>query len=195
MSDTSSPILDPYGNALISNRIAAANEALLDIAPRESRAEISIVPRKGVHVSWSKPWADSQRVTKRWTCNSGGWPPWSRQWPTGGTGVQALFQLVRWVQERPILPIRTWRYWASDTVKMLPPEAVDKLLAAGWPESVLCVLCKGTIDPPITGLDWWHLDGVSGPCCGPGKGCQKRGDDEFKQRGPSTAADSPSTDP
>ena len=61
-------------------------------------------------------------------------------------------------------------YWASDKVQLLPNSAVETLRAGGYPPHATCVLC----DEQIVGdLDWWHLDKVSGPCCGMRSGCRQ----------------------
>ncbi len=68
----------------------------------------------------------------------------------------------------------TWEYWASPNVKLCGSETLAMLRQVGWPEHATCVLCGRT---PTAGLDWWDLDGKSGPCCSfrnPG-GCQQKG--------------------
>lgn len=70
-----------------------------------------------------------------------------------------------------MLPISSWRYWASETCQLLPLEAVDGLLAGGYPEFATCVLCGKS---PIGRLDWWNLKGVSGPCCAWTTGCRQK---------------------
>jgi len=99
-------------------------------------------------------------VRKRWvTRGSDFHPTW--RYPWGGTQSTAIAQLVRWVQGKPTLPLGSWEYWASDTVKLCGPETLEALRAINWPAKPICVLCGNE----CAGLDWWNLDGVSGPCC------------------------------
>ena len=124
----------------------------------------------GMFVSW--PTERRGRICRRWQCRGQSfYPVWTRIYPGGGTSVTALSQLVRWVQGKPVLPISTWRYWASERCKLLSPEAIDHLLKAGYPEHVDCVLCGEQCDGL---MGWWHLDGLSGPCCAWTTGCRQR---------------------
>jgi hypothetical protein len=150
-------------------RLATANAALKFFAP-----ETTVEVRMGrVWVCWTnyrgeataKPWASRGQSF---------YPVWSHKWGHGGTCCTALSQLVRFIQGRPLLPISTWRWWASPTVALgrdKGDELVATLLAGGYPEHVKCVLCEREID---SRLDWWHLDDVSGPCCGWTTGCRQR---------------------
>lgn len=89
--------------------------------------------------------------------------------PGGGTSLQALGQLIRFIRDLPRLPIDTWKYWSGSKVQLCTPHTVELLVGAGWDADgkTTCVLCgsvkfKG-------GLDWWGLDGVTGPCCSGGR--------------------------
>lgn len=147
-------------------QLASANQVL------SSFVNVRIEPRRGgMYVCWTR---GSEEIAKRWQCRwNDFYPVWNHHYPGGGTSVTALSQLIRWLQEKPVLPIASWRYWASETCKLLPLEAVDELSAAGYPEQVDCVLCH---QPIIGGLDWWSLDGVTGPCCGWTSGCRQTGE-------------------
>ena len=149
----------------IEARIVAANLAL------ESFARTVTINREidGVHVSWEQR---GKRIDRRWQARGGQdfYPTWSRIYPGGGTSTTALSQLVRWVRGLPVLPISTWRYWSSETCKLLPRDAVDRLEADGYPADTPCVLCGGK----IWAIDWWHLGGVSGPCCSFRTGCRQK---------------------
>ena len=124
----------------------------------------------GMYVCWSNSWQGD--IAKRWQCRGQDfYPVWHRKYPGGGTSSTALSQLIRWIQGKPVLPISTWQMWASERCKLLPQSAVDELLAGGYPEHVDCVLCGNQI---VGGLDWWSLDGVSGPCCGWTSGCRQK---------------------
>lgn len=86
--------------------------------------------------------------------------------PWGGTCSLALAQVVRRLQGKPVFPLRTWKYWASPKVMIANdgPALIDELVSCDWPDLVPCVLCGKTIHQGH--LDWWSLDGVSGPYCG-----------------------------
>lgn len=113
--------------------------------------------------------------SRRWmTRGQDFYPVWKRMWSGGGTSMTALAQLVRWCKGAPVLPLSTWRYWCSSNVALLDLECIKPIEAAGYPESVPCVLCGRLLGTGMA-LDWWHLDGVSGPCCSMRSGCgQKR---------------------
>lgn len=102
------------------------------------------------------------------------YPAWHKRASWGGTQSRAMAQLVRWWRGQTVLPMETWEYWASDTVKLCKPETLTILREVGWPEKVPCVLCGRT---PPAGLDWWDLDKVSGPCCSFSNlnGCRQEG--------------------
>ena len=111
---------------------------------------------------------------KLWRCrpNQDIYPIWYNQWAHGGTACTALSQLIRWIKNEPVLPLTTWEYWASDKVKLLDPMSLDYLRNNGYPQKVNCVLCDNEIK---RGIDWWHLKGVSGPCCSMRTGCCQKG--------------------
>lgn len=150
--------------APVAAKLATANAVLATFAPVELSRR-----RGGIYVSWE---VRGKRVSRRWMCRGQDfYPVWDRHYPGGGTSVTALSQLVRWVRGQPVLPAASWRYWASDTCKLLPSAAVDALLAGGYPEHADCVLCG----EPISGkMDWWRQDGLSGPCCGWTTGCRQK---------------------
>lgn len=153
----------------VRHDVDAANRVLEIIAPTTR-----IERRKGGwYVTWIG-WRDKP-MSRRWvTRGQSFYPMWSRHWGHGGTCTTALSQLVRWCAGRPVLPMSTWRHWTSVTVSMggtRGPEIIQILYEAGYPESVDCVLCGKEI---VGGLDWWCLDGVSGPCCGWTTGCRQR---------------------
>jgi hypothetical protein len=126
--------------------------------------------RGGTYVCWHSHYHGE--MTKRWMCRGQDfYPVWHRKYPGGGTSTTALSQLVRWVQSKPVLPISTWRMWASEKCQLLPMPAVDELIDGGYPVHVNCVLCHNQIEG---GLDWWSLDKVSGPCCGWTSGCRQK---------------------
>lgn len=146
--------------------LEAANRALASF----SRAQIERRVR-GWYVSWEGH--NGKLVSFRWTVRGGQdfYPTWSQKFPGGGTSCTAMSQLIRWCRGLPVLPIGTWRMWASERCKLLPDSAVDDLLASGYPDHADCVLCHKRIEGP---LDWWNLDGVTGPCCGWTSGCRQK---------------------
>jgi hypothetical protein len=148
----------------IAGRMDSANSVL-------SRFTSLSLLRKpgGIYVAWGNR---DGRYVRRWACRGQDfYPVWTRIFPHGGTCSTAVSQLVRWIQDKPVLPLSTWRYWASDTCKLLRPSVVDDLGAAGYPSEAICVLCKQRIDG---GLDWWSLKDVSGPCCSWRSGCRQQ---------------------
>ena len=94
-----------------------------------------------------------------------------RHRPCGHTGMQALAQLIRYVRDLNRLPLITWEYWASETILLCNAETLRLLSKSdyGDPTKTCCVLC-GTTE--FAGLDWWSLDGVTGPSCRYG-GCRR----------------------
>lgn len=148
------------------------SEARLSVANRvlASFFDGRIERRKGgTYVCWSNKHQGD--VSKKWMCRGQDfYPVWHHKYPGGGTSSTALSQLIRWIQNKPVLPISTWRMWASERCQLLPSSAVDELLSGGYPERVDCVLCGCVI---TGGLDWWSLDRVSGPCCGSSSGCRQ----------------------
>lgn len=149
-------------------KIEAANAVLAIIAERTQ------IERRcsGWYVTWSRSNGDT--LSRRWSvCDGSHYPPWYRHWGHGGTCTQALHQLIRWCQERPVLPLATWHYWCGQQVYLARDrgaEACSLLSDAGWPHNVPCVLCGVDLAGSI---DWWGLGGVSGPCCKWG-GCRQR---------------------
>lgn len=87
-----------------------------------------------------------------------------RQRPCGHTGLTALAQLIRYTRNWTRLPLITWEYWASDTIRLCDAETLRLIRNCdyGNPTKTCCVRC-GTTD--FKGLDWWSLDGVTGPSC------------------------------
>ncbi|KKK49231.1 hypothetical protein LCGC14_2839420 [marine sediment metagenome] len=151
------------------NRLEAANRVLATF----TTSRIEKRPG-GWYVVWSyKAWGKHkpEEVAKRWQCTGQDfYPVWNRKWPGGGTASTALSQLIRWLRGQPVLPISSWWYWVGKHCQLLPALAVQQLQDAGYPEHAHCVLCGKQINGS---LDWWHLDGISGPCCGWTSGCRQ----------------------
>lgn len=147
-------------------KIIAANAVLAAF----STSQIERRPG-GWYVAWKNYRGDN--ISRRWQCRKGNdfYPVWSRKWDGGGTACTALSQLIRWLRSQPVLPISSWRYWASDRMRLLPLVAVEMLADGGYPQESSCVLCEMTL---VGGLDWWNLDGVSGPCCSWTNGCRQK---------------------
>jgi hypothetical protein len=151
-------------------RVEAANLVLWWFAHKTQ-----IVKRRDgrIAVSWSGH--GGQSFSRVWqTRRQDFYPVWSHKWAHGGTACTALSQLVRWVQDKPVLPLGTWRHWCGPRVALgreNGPKIVTLLQERGYPEHVDCVLCHV---PIVGGLDWWSLNGVSGPCCHHTEGCRQK---------------------
>lgn len=142
-----------------SERLVAANRALECFAP-DSKIERR---RGGWYVVWEN--YQNEKISRRWQTKGQDWfPTWNRIWAHGGTACRALSQLIRWLRDQPVLCIASWRYWGGESCKLFRngKDPVPILLDAGYPEHAYCVLCGRRLDGPI---DWWNLNGVSGPCC------------------------------
>lgn len=149
---------------MIQERLQVANKILSEFSyhPKISKE------KTGYYVSWQ---TRNHTYKKRWSCRGQDfYPVWSRKWPGGGTSCIALSQLIRWVKEEPVLSLVTWKHWASDNVKLVSNEVCDVLKENDYPEKSICVLCHQEITQYV---DWWHLDGVSGPCCAYTHGCKQ----------------------
>lgn len=151
------------------NKLETANQVLKTFA-ETAWIEHRVGAGGGFYVHWK--YHNGKEMCRRWmtTCRQDFYPSWSHKWVGGGTSSTALSQLIRWLREQPVLPLGTWRHWASERVKLLPIEAVGVLAEGGYPEKTPCVLCGGEIQS----MDWWNLDGVSGPCCGWTTGCRQK---------------------
>ena len=153
-----------------NDKVTVANKVLECFAPGTSlRLESGYVL-----VRWE---GTNSYTERRWMTRGGSfYPVWYGKWGHGGTACTALAQLVRWIQGKPVLPLITWRYWASEAVQLLRhgdfSSLQKEMMALGYPEVATCVLCQQEI---IRGMDWWSLDGVSGPCCTHNYGCRQRG--------------------
>jgi hypothetical protein len=123
--------------------------------------------RRGL-TGWTVEWTDSRgkKHRRRWAVDAGQsfFPAWHHSWSHGGTACTALSQLMRWLQGRPVFGIGTWRYWTGEYIRLGSPEIIQVLTDGGYPAGQVCVRCGGAIGPD-QGLDWWNLEGISGPCC------------------------------
>ena len=98
--------------------------------------------------------------------SDGSWPRYGyHNRPTGGTGFQALAQIIRFTRDLSRLPIFTWEYWASEKVKLGNEKTLRLLRESdyGNPLKPCCILC-GSIKFEKR-IDWWSLDGKIGPSC------------------------------
>src|SRR5579862_6791320 len=141
-------------------RLDQANRVLSTFDRFDRYVTLSVDERGRIWVSWIYHGTGSTLKSKAWvTRESDLHPVWRGPW--GGTESIAISQLVRWIQGKPVFPMSTWKYWASATVKLSNDQTLAVLREIGWPTEAICVLCK----KPCRGLDWWSLNGVSGPCC------------------------------
>jgi hypothetical protein len=145
----------------MNTKLETVNAAIAIFAP-------GTTVRRGL-TGWLVEWADyrGKQYSRRWAVQRGSdtWPVFHRKWTQGGTGCNALAQLMRWLQDRPVFGISTWQYWVGPSIRLGKPELIDVLLQGGYPADHVCVLCGKTIVPSVDGLDWWSLKGVSGPSC------------------------------
>lgn len=147
-------------------RLLVANAAL----PLFTSRETVIIYDGRFKVSWDG-YHGQGRLTKSWVCRGQDfYPVWHKTWAQGGTATTALAQLVRWCSGKTVLPLSTWKYWVGKGIALGKPEVVRVLAAGGYPLTVDCVLCGTTLS---SGLDWWNLAGVVGPCCGSTNGCRQ----------------------
>lgn len=154
-------------------RLGAANEIIKCFTGLETKLILRGDGRVAVSwKSWQKP---GKTVQMTWMCRGQDFfPSWYRKAGWGGTVSTAVSQLVRWVQGKPVYGLETWKYWGSDGMGLFncggnrrdPVEVLELIRKSGWPEHPVCILCKRT---PPKGLDWWSLDGKSGPCCSFGR--------------------------
>ena len=144
---------------IFDDRIEAANKVLPFFA---NWTHISI-DKSYLVVSWT----DYKKaiISKRWmTRGQDFYPVWYRKWGHGGTACTALSQLIRWCKDKPVLSIKSWEYWGTEKYRLFRDngENVIKILNDyNYPKEDKCVLCG----KQPTSIDWWNLNGVSGPCC------------------------------
>jgi hypothetical protein len=149
-----------------NQKLIAANKMLSTFAQAKIERRLT---------GWVVVWQSvSGEVSKRWQVSKGQsfYPIWKDKYPGGGTSQIALSQLIRWLQDKPVLPISTWKMWASKNYGLIKDSDIDILLNAGYPQKASCVLCGQQLN---RGFDWWCLDSVSGPCCPHYCGCKQRG--------------------
>ncbi len=121
---------------------------------------------KGLRMAWgreNRPQCDYVARLR----SDGSWPMYGyNQRPCGGTGFQAIGQVIRYVRDLSRLPKVTWEYWAGERIKLCTPDTLFVLQNSDYanPAKTSCVLC-GSDNWDKNGLDWWSLDGVVGPCC------------------------------
>lgn len=146
-------------------RVEVANQALATFAPSISLYQGS----RELRMKWGKHDFPARLRT------DGSWPQFGyRQRPTGGTGMQALAQLIRFVRNLPRHPIETFAYWSGERVRLGNPNTVEILRAGGYEDraKTSCVIC-GNRDYSTSGLDWWSLNGLIGPVCSHRGGCRQ----------------------
>lgn len=105
--------------------------------------------------------------------SDGSWPRYGYDCrPTGGTGLQALAQLIRYVRDLTRLPILTWEYWCGEKIGLGNTETLRLIRESeyGDPTKTCCIFC-GTTEWK-NGLDWYSYEGKIGPGCG-WNTCQK----------------------
>lgn len=153
----------------LDDRLATVNQVLAKIAP----GTIVIKGCAGWDVEWFDP-IRARKINRRWAAHEL-YPVWHRRWGHGGTCCTALTMLMRWLQDRPVFGISTWEYWLSPTINLAKgdPGLIPLLKAGGYPQEQMCIRCGQEI-PKGRGLDWWSLDGKSGPACSRSWTCDRR---------------------
>lgn len=174
MLEAAEPLVIPRQRERVTNRDWRRHNANLALSHFADGTIISEGTRGTLNVSWPKHGGDGY-VMKRWQVRGGQdfYPVWSHRWPHGGTACTALSQLIRYIQGRPVLPLSTWRYWVGEKVRLGGDQGealLARLVHMQYPEHAACVLCGRRLN----GLDWWNLNGVSGPCCGWSSGCRQK---------------------
>jgi hypothetical protein len=145
----------------MTDKLETVNAAIAVFAPGTTvRRE-----KTGWLVEWTT--CSGKQCSRRWATEKDNelWPVWHKRWPWGGTCTMALSQLMRWLQERPVFGLGTWEYWVGDSIKLGKPELLDILRNGGYPIEQICVKCDRSINCKKHGLDWWSLNGTSGPSC------------------------------
>lgn len=152
-----------------TDKVSIANAVLQHFAP-----DTTVARRADgrVAVTWSRPYGSE---TKVWvTRGQDFYPVWNHKWGHGGTAATALAQLVRWIRGQNVLPLQSWRYWASDTIQLFQSgnatDVFGLLVSGGYPEIGKCVLCQRPLEG---GHDWWSVKKLSGPCCSYRTGCRQ----------------------
>lgn len=158
----------------IAEKIEVANRVLAYFAQdTEIISKLNKSNKKILTIKWKL--YNGKEYEKQWmTRGQDFYPVWYNKWAHGGTSCIALSQLIRWIKDRPVLGIESWRYWAKDNVKLLSNEAVDILENNGYPIKTYCVLCGNE----TRYNDWWSLNKLSGPCCNWNSGCRQKGSND-----------------
>lgn len=133
---------------------------------------VSILPNGKVRFP-VYPYGENDFLEKQWVPISRGsfYPKWHRKFTHGGTVTTALCQLVRFVNEQPVLPLSSWEYWCGNSVALAGERGQEliNILRHVWPDAK-CVLCGEA----MTGVDWWTDKKRDGPCCSWSAGCRQK---------------------
>ena len=160
-----------------ANRIVEANAMLATFAPAiKIYDDFNSWKACALRMCWDHRKVEVMHDFPADLRGDGSWPRHGyRQSPTGGTGLQALAQLIRYVRDLPRLPIKTWEYWSSDKVRLGNTETMRLLRESeyGDPVRTCCIFC-GTTEWE-NGIDWYHVGRKAGPGCAWDQ-CRKVGD-------------------
>lgn len=139
----------------------------------ESKVLLYDTEGRGLRMCWPVGpgliWPPKYDFTARLQAD-GRWPKYGfHHRPCGGTGMQAVAQMIRYVRDLPRLPLSCWLHWAGPTVQLASPRTLEILKASdyGNPQKTCCVLCGSIIFGYL--VDWWSVDGITGPCCRAGQ--------------------------
>ena len=109
-------------------RIAVANLALDTFMPG-----VILYPGRELRMCWDIRKQPPKYDFPARLRTDGSWPAFGyRQRPSGGTAFQALAQLIRYARDLSRLPLVTWEYWSSETVKLGTPTTVEILRQGGY---------------------------------------------------------------
>lgn len=112
--------------------------------------------------------ADGAAKSHGWVPLSKGcdYPRGSYKLPFGGTGCVIVSHLIRWIRREPVMGMRCWRYWFSETVGC-NKAALPLVLEMGWPTDSECVMCHRAITSADS-IDWFNWNGAGINMVGPG---------------------------
>lgn len=141
-----------------TNKLKAVNEVLSLFA---KGTVVEFQPGRGIVVTWIN--AFDKKITRRWQGdpNNEGRPTWFKDYPHGGTIKSALVQLVLWLQNKPVLRLSFWTYWAAEGAG-IPWNVPGILKKAGYPAQDICLKCGLLMQPNV---DWCGREGPRGVKC------------------------------
>lgn len=160
-------------------RLQQANRVIELIGIGRNRRGRLILKNNRVAVEYTN--FQGEHITKTWMHRGNDYYPTFRcgELGWGGTMTRAVSMLVRYVNGKTVLPLRTWKHWFSSTVKLAdePDPVLDYLKEIGWPEVTTCVLCGAEIKD--SWFDWWSYVHHGTCCWGAPSDCGQRNGREW----------------